>query len=206
MSNEIEKFNDRNLINAKIDAALERVRQKGNHSESTIRWPEPSPAGEIVEIERVCAVHDKKYLALYVRNANGHGLYTFLKSIPISASSSGGNVGAAKRVVTLEWTMMDPGSWEKCAWCGTASQFMFGRWVNAVQCGACRAYVCLGQTVGTYFRCRESCGAAGEVGKRWVDSAGTTRKDAKPQPSGSGGGDVSPNRLLLAPPKPGGRG
>jgi hypothetical protein len=159
----------------------------------------PSRAPEIIDVQRVCAVHDQQYFASYVRGANG--LLSFTKSFRIKAHGNGGGQTATK-ATRLDPSQFDPnGPDEVCAWCATKARRISGRKrVSAVLCGSCDALVCLGRTEGVFFRCRDSCGGAGELSDRWVSSRGITRKDANPQPSGAAAAahaDTGKKPLLL---------
>jgi hypothetical protein len=256
MSNEIEKFNGKSegasAAGSKIDDALNRLRQGGEASASlraekarAAGNPRAPAAAAIVELPRLCAIHDKPYVAVYVRGANG--LFKFKTSIKERAESSpwmaesgvetlndkqrdsakrsyeawSGNkerlgfedyvifvqnkwrannagTGGDENQVTLDGKDIDSSSAESCACCGAKS---------VVRCGACGLWVCRGRTQANFFRCRNSCGAVGEIDDKPVPMEGTARKDANPKGSATGvvpekqGGQAAGagKRLLLGP-------
>ncbi len=93
----------------------------------------PAPAPEIIDVLRVCAVHDQEYFASYVRGANG--LLRFTKSFRIRAQGNGGGQTATK-ATKLDPSQFDPnGPDEICAWCATKARRISGRKrVSAVLC------------------------------------------------------------------------
>jgi hypothetical protein len=112
-----------------------------------------SPAsGEVIDLPRVCAVHEQPYVARYVRDANGH--FRFAQTI---------------RITELLWeqyeaganclSRLPPGALhdEPCPWCGA-------RGYGAILCQSCNAEVCYGRTdARKNFHCRASCGADGQL-------------------------------------------
>jgi hypothetical protein len=133
----------------KIDAALERLRNGVRRAEaSPLRKEEIAP--EVVDLQRVCAVHDKPYAARYVRGRDGR--YRYAQSIRVTESLYRAQYAESERL------SVDTGfaGEETCAWCG-ASGFA------AVRCTGCGTDVCYGKTVARYFRCRRSCGHEGKL-------------------------------------------
>jgi hypothetical protein len=103
-------------------------------------------AAEVVDLPRVCAVHDRPYAARYVIGQEGR--YRFAQTIRVTeALFALQYADSTLRAVLPCESLAD----ETCPWCG-ASGFA------AVLCGRCGAEVCYGKTTGRDFRCRASCG------------------------------------------------
>jgi hypothetical protein len=111
----------------------------------------PQESGEIVDLPRVCAVHDRPYVARYI--ADGTGRFRHAQTIRITerlCEQYEANRGDARMVPSG-----DVGE-ETCPWCGASGP-------GSVRCGLCRVEVCYGGSYGKHFRCRESCGAEGDL-------------------------------------------
>ena len=113
------------------------------------------PAARVaIDLPRVCAVHDRFYVARYFRDPNGSIRFgqTLRVTESLSDQYQAGMAGA-----TI------PGSAcreESCPWCGAHG---FG----AVKCGGCGAEVCYGRTdAKRHFHCRPSCGSDGTLVKK----------------------------------------
>ncbi len=158
MSTELVKWKPANA-GRKIDEALARIRR----SEIVIRRAEPSAVsvrkaepfgegkpGEVVDLPRVCAIHDKPWAARYIRGRNGH--FHHAQTLRVTEALYLSQYGESDR---WEIPVSDVGD-ETCPWCGASG---FG----AVRCGGCKHDVCYGRTVSGYFRCRASCGGEGKI-------------------------------------------
>jgi hypothetical protein len=156
---------------------------------------------DIVEVARICAVHDKPYIAIYRRGENG--LFICSRTMRLTAEGNPRECAAAENSITLDFSLLDPnGAGESCPWCKAAAKIALGRRLNSVWCGGCRAFVCLGRTEENYFRCRDSCRCAGELAARWVASEGIARRDAAPQASGMEAPETTTLRLTSANQSP----
>jgi hypothetical protein len=104
-----------------------------------------SGGGGVVDLPRVCAVHDKPYVARYVMGADGR--FRHAQTIKVTRALWRGQYeGNQNRCVVHSADIDD----ESCAWCGAHAR-------GAVLCPECNAEVCRGRTVDNYFRCRASC-------------------------------------------------
>jgi hypothetical protein len=109
-------------------------------------------SGAVLDMPRVCAVHDRLYVSRYVQSVDG--FFHYGQGIRITSKSSD-QYGP---------DMDDPGSFpssdlddEICPWCGASG-------LGAVLCLRCKADVCYGRTISdTVFHCRESCGHSGRI-------------------------------------------
>lgn len=160
MSKELVKWKPpANGAGRKVDEALARIRR----SEIVIQKAEPSEIrraevfgygkpGEVLDLPRVCALHDKPYSARYIRGRNGHFHYAqtvrVTEALYLSQYAECGN--------TRQELPGDDLCDETCPWCGASG---FG----AVRCGRCKTDICYGRTVSGYFRCRSSCGHEGKI-------------------------------------------
>jgi len=163
MSNELVKWRPESVAARKIETALARLRTGGPRE---LRRPDvyetrpiertrahtPAPAAvEIVDLLRICAVHDKPYTARYIAGSDGRFHYSqtvrvtealYLEQYADSLSKAG-----------LDDCHLAE---EFCPWCG-------GHGLGSVLCGTCHREICYGKTTGRYFRCRDSCGAQGAL-------------------------------------------
>ena len=140
----------------RIDEAIERIvksRISGRPPQRivTVHVNGPAP-GEIVDLPRVCSVHEKPYVARYVMAADGrfHHSQTIRVTESLWECQYQGN----------ENTRAVPGDdldFEACPWCGAHSV----GWIGPVNCSECGAKVCFGRTVKDYFRCRPGCPGEG---------------------------------------------
>jgi hypothetical protein len=156
MSKALVKWRPAELLpGSKMDAALAQLRH-GTELEQPRGRVQAPPAlapkgGDIVDLPRVCAVHDKPYAARYIAGADGRFHYS--QTIRITESLY------LEQYVDCSCQQHVQGNElaeEFCPWCG-------GHGYVAVLCSRCRAEICYGKTVGRYFRCRESCGNEGTM-------------------------------------------
>ena len=149
----------------KMDTALANLHQ----TEQVERWARGSPralspgAGEVVDLPRICAVHDKPYAARYIADADGR--FRYAQTIRVTEAlyleqyaDAGGDVRLLHSHELGE---------EFCPWCG-------GHGRGSVRCGTCGKEICHGKVVGRYFRCRESCGGEGTMSPQARTHTGVT--------------------------------
>lgn len=152
---------------SKMDAALAELQQNRRMQPTPRRPATPTAlgphAGEVRDVVRICAIHDKPWAARYVAGADGRFLYS--QSIKITQAlyleqyaDSNGDVRLLHSHELAE---------EFCAWCG-------GHGHGSVRCGTCGQEVCHGKVVGRYFRCRDSCGGQGTMSPQARTHAGVT--------------------------------
>jgi hypothetical protein len=132
--------------------ALARLRQGGGLArpdEAETRVVAPAEAGTIIDLPRICAVHDKPYASRYIRDRNGR--FRYAQAIRITERLCDQYDGHLHDVRMLPREDCQD---ETCPWCGA---YGFG----SILCGACNAEICYGRSNGRYFRCRPSCGDEG---------------------------------------------
>jgi hypothetical protein len=155
MSKEVVKWHPAALVpGSKMDTALAKLRQTEQVERRARQTPPAlSPrAGEVVDLPRMCAVHDKPYTARYV--AGGDGCFHYAQTIRVTEAlfleQYADSVGQTRLLQGNELAE------EFCPWCGAHG-------CGSVRCGSCGKEVCYGKTVGRYFRCRDSCGGQGTM-------------------------------------------
>ena len=148
---------------SRMDAVLARLHSGSGKGELIpSRRVETRP--EVVDLQRVCAVHDRPYAARYVLGRDGR--YRHAQTIRVTEALFDRQYaeGEAGRL----WLDDDFLAEETCPWCGASG---FG----AVFCrGGCEAHVCYGKTVRKYFRCRRSCGHEGRLQPARIPQLGMT--------------------------------
>jgi hypothetical protein len=114
--------------------------------------------GEVIDVPRICAVHDKPFVARYI--ADGCGGFHYSQSIRLKESLRDQYATHEEHSVVIS---SDACEEEDCAWCGAKGD-------GAVHCGRCHANICYGRTdAKDYFRCRPSCGSQGPLQeRRWA--------------------------------------
>jgi len=140
----------------RMDTALAKLRQGGEletrRGQSALS-PAPSGAsGEVVDLPRVCAVHDKPYAARYVTGADGR--FRYAQTIKVTEALYLEQYADSRNETRLV-NSADLAE-ECCPWCG-------GHGFGSVRCGTCAREICYGKTTGRYFRCRDSCGGQGTM-------------------------------------------
>jgi len=120
--------------------------------------------GEVVELLRVCAVHDRPYLARYIMGAEG--LFHYAQSVKLSHQSYRDQYEDNPDGVEVNTSQLT--GHESCAWCRADGEEL-GQTIG-VRCGKCGSVVCFGRTVsaGRYFYCRSSCGAEGQLPRHGI--------------------------------------
>ena len=146
MSNSLEKWHASNDVR-RIEKALAVARQR--QVVTPVQFS-AALSGEIVDFPRICAVHDRPYVARYI--SDRAGCFRLSQTIRISKDlfESQYADGVLRAVQSLET------SDESCPWCG-------GHGFGSVHCHACDKQVCYGRTVSRYFHCRPSCGGEGKI-------------------------------------------
>jgi hypothetical protein len=126
------------------------VRSRGGNS--TV----PMERGSVIDLPRVCAVHDQLWCARYIRRS----------SKPFEYSLS---VHASERLRQIQYAADNarvlPAGFrtgiEECPWCGA---FTPDGSMGAAFCYKCKARVCYGRTSRSgYIYCRASCGSEGQL-------------------------------------------
>jgi hypothetical protein len=153
--------NDQNLVRVSparqaMSNALTRLRQCGeivrsDNAQPVVLPPPSRTSGAIIDLPRICAVHNKPYASRYIRDAKGR--FRYAQAIRITdrlCDQYEVNLNDV-RVMPRE-DCQD----ETCPWCGA---YGFG----SILCGLCRTEICYGRTNGRYFRCRPSCGEEGTM-------------------------------------------
>ncbi len=156
----------------KVDEALARIRRCDVVQK--VVAPERTRAGDVVDLPRICAVHDKPYVARYIAGRDGrfHHAQTFRVTQDLWEGQYQGNENVRP------FPSGDLGD-EGCPWCGAHSM----GWTGPVNCTRCGAKVCFGRTAKNYFRCRPSCNEEGYLKACNVRQSGVVPV----QRTGSGG-------------------
>lgn len=129
-----------------IEAARERPQQIISPRQSQ------KGAGAVLDLPRVCAVHDRLYVSRYVQAVDG--FYHYGQGIRITTKSSDQYGSDAQDPGSLPSTDLED---ETCPWCGASG-------LGAILCGVCKAEVCYGRTISqTFFHCRETCPGSGRL-------------------------------------------
>lgn len=139
--------------------------------------PQPAPIETtpltVVDLPRICALHNRFYVARYIREGNGkwkHAQTIRVTEILYHLQYQGNGSGAC-----VEGSLSD----ETCPWCGASG---FG----AVLCSKCHSEICYGLTTLGYFRCRRGC-----PGKGWIKRLPRIERGAVPRLNDQGTGGVS---------------
>jgi hypothetical protein len=149
---------------SKMDAALAELRR----TRQVERRGSPAPPalsprdGDVVDLPRVCAVHDKPYAARYVAGADGQ--FHYAQTIKVTEALYLEQYADSLPQRQLYGAELAE---EFCPWCG-------GHGRGSVRCGSCGKEICYGKTAGRYFRCRDSCGGQGTMVAQARTHAGIT--------------------------------
>ena len=149
----------------KVDAALAKLRQVGALQEvrrpqklktrrGQMLAPRAPISGEVVDLPRMCAVHDKPYVARYIMGADGR--FHYAQSIKVTQDLWSEQYEGNENARSFPAEQLGD---ESCPWCGAHSV----GWIGPVNCTKCGAKVCFGRTAKNYFRCRPSCNSAGKL-------------------------------------------
>ena len=166
MTNEMVKWNGGSLVKL---SPVEKSRQARAAALALLRPREletrppvvagPPPvalakAGEIVDLPRICALHDRPYAARYIRDADGvfrrGPMIEVTEAIYLRQYAGSGVRRLAVPAGNIRFVE------ETCPWCGASG-------VGAVLCGGCRHEICYGKMAARFFRCRPSCGWHGNM-------------------------------------------
>jgi hypothetical protein len=102
---------------------------------------------ELIDLPRICTVHDRPYIARYIRNESGRFRLAQTFRVTESICEQYAAIASDRRTMSGKDCQE-----ESCPWCGAHG---FG----SIYCYTCRAEVCYGRTdARRYFRCRLSCG------------------------------------------------
>lgn len=154
------------LARRKIDQALELVgkalESQAPPGKSPVIRTEPvvvvpEAHVEIVDLARVCAVHDRPYAARYQRIDGRFRLAQTFIVTDMMWQAQYSNQYDRKFARVSGRDLGD----EHCPWCGAHSTFLGHP--GPVYCTECTARVCYGRTVDNYFRCRASCRCEGKL-------------------------------------------
>ena len=107
-------------------------------------------AGVVVDLLRICAIHDKPYMARYVTGDDGR--FRHAQTFRLTETLLDGQYNANERRVIANADLAE----ESCPWCG-------GHGFGSVRCGKCGWEICYGKTTGRYFRCRDWCPGEGNI-------------------------------------------
>ena len=107
-------------------------------------------SGELIDLPRICSVHDRPYVARYIRNESGR--FRLAQTFRVTEWI------CEQYVATADDRRMMSGrdcQDESCPWCGAHG-------LGSIHCHDCDAEVCYGRTdARNYFHCRRSCGCEG---------------------------------------------
>ena len=142
-----------------MDKALEKLRGRGQVEQRQAETGHIMPArpvrvsiGEVIDLPRICAVHDRPYVARYIAGKDGR--FHYAQTIRVTEALYQGQYAEGVHQ-TLTSGAVDSTD-ETCPWCG-------GHGFASILCKKCGEEICYGRTVGRYFRCRSSCGSEGKM-------------------------------------------
>ncbi len=163
MGNEIQKWTPIENRIAELRRCQLARRQAGGSETVEDRFPDQVVdhvrSGELVDLLRVCAVHDRPYIARYIKAADGR--YHYSQTIQITKRSHREQYRDTSMGVQV--SSRDLVGEESCAWCRARAEET-GH-TRSVLCGGCHMEICYGRTTADgYFHCRLSCGTHGELG------------------------------------------
>jgi hypothetical protein len=120
--------------------------------------------GEVIELLRVCAVHDRPYLARYIMGTDG--CFHYAQSVKLSHQLYRDQCEDNPNSIEVNTSQLT--GYESCAWCRADGE-QLGQKIG-VRCGGCGRVVCFGRTVsaGRYFYCRSSCGSEGQLPRHGI--------------------------------------
>lgn len=163
--NELVKYHgpERSLTPARraMDEALEKLRGRGEvvkrqaETRSVTAAAHPDPVfmvGEVVDLPRMCAVHDRPWVARYIAGKDGRFRHAQTIKVTEAMYESQYAESEYQQLAVCSSDLAE----ECCPWCG-------GHGVGSVRCAECGEEVCYGRTAGRYFRCRSSCGGEGDM-------------------------------------------
>jgi hypothetical protein len=168
MSNEIQKWTpiENKLAELRRCQLARQQRETVQPSQGSSRSMLSGDAsrGEVIELLRVCAVHDRPYLARYIKGADGR--FHYAQSVKLSHQSYRDQYEDNPDGVEVHTSQLT--GYESCAWCRADGE-QLGQKIG-VRCGGCGSVVCFGRTVsaGRYFYCRSSCGSEGQLPRQGI--------------------------------------
>lgn len=143
----------------RMDTALAKLRQAGGRSEAietgrgqgAVSYAPLRAGGQVVDLPRICAVHNKPSAARYISGEDGRFHYS--QSIRVTEALYLEQYADSLNHTSLHSSELAE---EFCPWCG-------GHGFGSVRCGRCGKEICYGKTTGRYFRCRDFCGGQGTM-------------------------------------------
>jgi hypothetical protein len=184
MANELVKWNGGSLVKSPVEKcreartaalALLRPHELGTRPPLLAGPPDVAlaKAVEMVDLPRICAVHDRPYAARYIQ-----GTDRVFRRGPMIEVTEELYVRQYARGQRLDLPAEDIRFVEEtCPWCGASG-------IGAVLCGGCWMEICYGKMAGRFFRCRPSCGWYGNM--IW-----TVRRASGVMPGATNGGGWS---------------
>jgi hypothetical protein len=116
-------------------------------------------AVEVIDLPRICAVHERPYSSRYVRKVSG--IYIYSQPIKVTQFLWEGQYDGNEEIRKIPPDQLGQ---EICAWCGAHGH-------GSVICYKCRKEVCYGRcegkTDGKIGRCGPSCGGWGPITTDW---------------------------------------
>lgn len=109
-----------------------------------------TPTKGVLDLPRVCAVHDRIYMSRYIDQGRG---FVYSGGVLPENSAREQYRDHASNTITLPNSALDT---ETCPWCGSVG-------FASVHCGSCNSEVCFGRTAKNYFQCRPSCDGEGPM-------------------------------------------
>jgi hypothetical protein len=160
MAGELVRYKNNALIKSRIEEALARssTRVALAHREPIESCPgcrhlgKPGKLPTVVDLARVCSVHDKPYAARYVLDG---GIWRYGQTIRVTQTLWRIQYAGNKDIVVVP--IADLGD-EECPWCGAT-----GRGPASCPNPGCQREVCYGLSTFDRFACR--CGFTSGWGK-----------------------------------------
>jgi hypothetical protein len=114
---------------------------------------------EVIDLPRICAVHDRPYSSRYIHKVSG--IYVYCQPIKVTRFLWEWQYQGNPEITKITEDQLGE---EICAWCGAHGP-------GSVICYKCRKEVCYGRcegkTDGKIGRCRLSCGGWGTITTKW---------------------------------------
>ena len=124
---------------------------------------DPIVPGTPVDLLRICAVHDRPWIARYISHPRGSYL---AQTFPLTRSVYRHQYADNQNTGTVPSYCLEP---ESCPCCGACTPDGF---IASVLCNLCGMYACYGLTVDTMFHCRRSCGLRNYIKPATLDETG----------------------------------
>ena len=153
-------MNDKLAVYRRIDTALAEIRRRREglavRDEAGLSRAAPASQIEVLDLPRMCGLHDRPWGARYLWGDDGRWHYA--QSIIVTESLYRTQYARNETGVVSAAELGE----ETCPHCGARDR-------GGIHCRSCGHQVCTGRSVWEvrlgclYFRCRNSCGEAGEV-------------------------------------------